>query len=160
LRKEDARFLRGEASYVENMPMEDALHVTFVRSLLAHARIDGVDTSAAEAAPDVVAVLTAADLDVGTFGPPPHLHGLNAAMTRPLFVGEIVAVVVAKSRAAGADAAELVMVDYDPLPVVASAAEAAKDEVLLFPEAGTNVAGRAGSPEHDEALFEGCDVVV
>ena len=167
LRKEDARFLRGEGSYVENMPQEDALHVTFARSLLAHARIGGVDTSAAEAAPDVVAVFTAADLDVGKFGPPPHLHGLNPEMGRPLiagervrFVGEIVAVVVAKSRAAGVDAAELVMVDYDPLPVVVSTAEAAKDEVLLFPEAGTNVAGRSGSPDHDEALFDGCDVVV
>jgi aerobic carbon-monoxide dehydrogenase large subunit len=167
LRKEDARFLRGQATYVENLAQDDALHVTFVRSLFAHALVGGVDVSAAEAAPDVVAVFTAADLDVGPFGPPPHLHGLNPAMGRPLiagdrvrFVGEILAVVVAKSRAAGVDAAELVLVDYDPLPVVAAAAEAAKDEVLLFPEAGTNVAARAGSPDHDEALFDGCDVVV
>ena len=166
LRKEDARFLRGEGTYVENLPQEDALHVTFVRSLLAHARIGGVDTSVAEAAPDVVAVFTAADSDVGIFGPPPY-PGLNPEMGRPLiagdvvrFVGDIVAVVVAKSRAAGADAAELVLVDYDPLPVVAATAEAAKDEVLLFPEAGTNVAARSGSPEHDDALFDGCDVVI
>jgi aerobic carbon-monoxide dehydrogenase large subunit len=166
LRKEDERFLRGEGAYVENLPQEDALHVTFVRSLLAHARVGTVDTSAAAAAPDVVAVFTAADLDVGPFGPPPY-PGINPAMGRPLiagevvrFVGDIVAVVVAKSRAAATDAAELVLVDYDPLPVVASAAEAAKDEVLLFPEAGTNVAARSGSPEHDEALFEDCDVVV
>jgi aerobic carbon-monoxide dehydrogenase large subunit len=166
LRKEDARFLRGEGTYVENLPQEDALHVTFVRSLLAHARIGGVDTSAAEAAPDVVAVFTGADPDVGMFGPPPY-PGLNPEMGRPMiagevvrFVGDIVAVVVAKSRAAGADAAELVLVDYDPLPVVAATPEAAKDEVLLFPDAGTNVAARSGSPEHDEALFDDCDVVV
>jgi carbon-monoxide dehydrogenase large subunit len=166
LRKEDARFLRGEGAYVENLSREDALHVVFVRSLLAHARIGGVDTSAASAAPEVVAVYTAADLDVGRFGPPP-LPGLNMAMSRPLlagevvrFVGEAVAVVVAKTRAAATDAAELVMVDYDPLPVVATTAEAAKDETLLFPEAGTNVAGRSGKPEHDEALFADCDVVV
>jgi carbon-monoxide dehydrogenase large subunit len=166
LRKEDARFLRGEGAYVENLPRQDALHVVFVRSLLAHARIGSIDVSAAAAAPDVVAVYTAADLDIGTFGPPP-LPGLNMAMTRPLiagevarFVGEIVAVVVAKTRAAATDAAELVMVDYDPLPVVATAAEAAKDETLLFPEAGTNVAGRSGKPEHDDTLFDDCDVVV
>ena len=166
LRKEDARFLRGEGAYVENLPQDDALHLAFARSLLAHARLGSVDTSAAEAAPDVVAVLTAADLDVGTFGPPPF-PGLNPEMGRPLiagevvrFVGDVVAVVVAKSRAAAADAAELVTVDYDPLPVVASATEAAKEEVLLFPEAGTNVAARAGSQDHDEALFEDCDVVV
>jgi CO/xanthine dehydrogenase Mo-binding subunit len=137
-----------------------------VRSLLAHARIAGVDTSAAAAAPDVVGVYTAADLDIGKFGPPPY-PGLNPEMGRPViagevvrFVGEIVAVVVAKSRAAGADAAELVLVEYDPLPVVVSVAEAAKDEVVLFPDAGTNVAARAGSPEHDDALFDECDVVV
>lgn len=165
LRKEDSRFLRGEGSYVENLPLEGALHVTFVRSLLAHARIVGIDATAAEALPDVQ-VFTAADVDVGLFGPPP-LPGLNTAMGRPLvakdvvrFVGEIVAVVVSKTRATGADAAELVMVDYDPLPVAVSVEEAAKDEILLFPEAGTNVAGRSGSPEHDAALFDGCDVVV
>ena len=63
LRKEDPRFLRGEATYVENLPLEGALTVTFVRSLLAHARIVGVDTSAAEALPDVQ-VFTGDDIDV------------------------------------------------------------------------------------------------
>ena len=52
------------------------------------------------------------------------------------------------------------MVDYDPLPAVLSAEEALKDEVLLFPEVGSNVANRGGSPEHDDGLFDGCDVVV
>ena len=68
LRKEDPRFLRGEATYVENLPLEGALTVTFVRSLLAHARIVGVDTSAADALPDVQ-VFTGDDIDVTT-GPP------------------------------------------------------------------------------------------
>ena len=76
------------------------------------------------------------------------------------FVGEIVAVVVSEGRAAGADAAELVMVDYDPLPVVVSAHDSAKDEVLLFPDTGTNLAAVGGAPERDETLFDGCDVVV
>ena len=76
------------------------------------------------------------------------------------FVGEIVAVVVSEGRAAGADAAELVAVDYDPLPVLVSPHDAAKDEVLLFPDVGTNVAAVGGAPEHDEKLFDGCDVVV
>ena len=62
------------------------------------------------------------------------------------FVGEIVAVVVSDDRATGADAAELVMVDYDPLPVVVDPEEALKDETLLFPEAGTNVAARTQPP--------------
>jgi aerobic carbon-monoxide dehydrogenase large subunit len=164
LRKEDPRFLRGEASYVENLSLEGALTVTFVRSLLAHARVLSVDTSAAEELPNVQ-VLTGADVDATT-GPPP-IPTLEQRMRRPVvakdvvrFVGDIVAIVVSPDRASGADAAELVSVEYDPLPVVVSPVEAAKDEVLLFPEVGTNIAGRAGSPEHDESLFEGCEVVV
>jgi aerobic carbon-monoxide dehydrogenase large subunit len=136
-----------------------------VRSLLAHAEIAGVDVTAAEALPNVE-VLTAADLDLGVFGPPPF-PGVNPDMGRPLlagdrvrFVGDIIAIVISDDRATGADAAELVAVDYEPLPAVVTPHEAMKDDVLLFPEAGTNVAGRAGSPEHDEELFGGCDVVV
>jgi aerobic carbon-monoxide dehydrogenase large subunit len=165
LRKEDPRFLRGEGRYVENLPLEGALTVTFVRSLLAHARIAGIDATAAEALPNVQ-VLTAADMDLGPLGPPPF-PGLNPAMGRPLlavdrvrFVGDIIAIVISDDRATGVDAAELVAVDYDPLPAVVNPQAAEQDAVLLFPEAGTNVAARAGSPEHDEHLFDGCDVVV
>jgi aerobic carbon-monoxide dehydrogenase large subunit len=165
LRKEDSRFLRGEGTYVENLPLEGAASVTFVRSLLAHARIEGIDASAAEALPNVQ-VFTGADVDVGSWDPPP-LPGMNPAMGRPLvakdrvrFVGDIVAIVVSDDRASGADAAELVFVDYDQLPVVVNPEDAAKDEVLLFPEAGTNVVARSGSAEHDEQLFADCDVVV
>ncbi len=165
LRKEDSRFLRGEGRYVENLPLEGAASVTFVRSLLAHARITELDVSVAAALPNVQ-VLTSADLDLPVFGPPPF-PGLNETMGRPLiasdvvrFVGDIVAIVISDDRAAGADAAELVMVDYEPLPAVIKPEDAAKDDVLLFPEAGTNVAARSGSPDHDDKLFRDCDVVV
>ena len=164
LRKEDPRFLRGEATYVENLTLEGALTITFVRSLLAHARIAGVDTSAAQALPDVQ-VFTGADIDIST-GPPP-IPVLEQRMRRPVvatdvvrFVGDIVAVVVSLERATGVDAAELVSVEYDPLPVAVTTVDAAKDEVLLYPEIGTNVAGRAGRTDHDPRLFDGCDVVV
>ena len=164
LRKEDDRFLRGEGDYVENMPLAGALHVTFVRSLLAHARIT-VDTSGAASLPGIQ-VLTAADLDCGLFGPPP-LPGLNPAMGRPLiagdkvrFVGEIVAIVLSETRAAGADAAELVFVDYDELPLAVTPQQALTDEVLLFPDAGTNVVTSGGAPEQDATLFDGCDTVI
>jgi len=149
---------------VENLPLEGALTVTFVRSLLAHANIVAVDVSAAEALPGVQ-VLTAADMDLGVFGP--AFPDVNSAMGRPLlavdrvrFVGDIIAIVVSDDSPTGTDAAELVYVDYDPLPAVVGPPESAKDEVLLFPEAGTNVAARSGSPEHDENLFRACDVVV
>ena len=58
------------------------------------------------------------------------------------------------------DAAELVAVEYEPLPVLLDPEEAAKDELLLFPDVGTNIAGRAGRMDHDPTLFENCDVVV
>ena len=164
LRKEDPRFLRGEGRYVENLRLEGALTVTFVRSQVAHAALVDVDVTAAEALPNVE-VITAADLDLGVFGP--DFPDVNPVMGRPLvavdrvrFVGDIIAIVLSESGATGADAAELVAVDYDQLPAVSAADEAAKDEVLLFPEAGTNLAARSGSSEHDENLFGGCDVVV
>ncbi len=164
VRREDPRFLRGEGTYVENLEVESALHITFVRSLFAHARIT-VDASEARELPGVH-VFTADDVDMPPFGPPPF-PGLNPAMSRPIvardvvrFVGDIVAIVVADSRAASVDAAELVFVDYDPLPAVVTPQDAEKDEVLLFPEAGTNIAARSGSPDHDDDLFAGCDVVV
>ncbi len=165
LRTEDGRFLRGAGQYVENLPLDGALTATFVRSPFAHARIAGIDASAAEALPNVQ-VLTGADVELPPFGPPPF-PGLDAAMGRPViatdtvrFVGEIVAVVVSEGRAAGADAAELVAVDYDPLPAVVSLDDSAKDESLLFPDVGTNVAARGGAPELDPSFFDGCDVVV
>jgi aerobic carbon-monoxide dehydrogenase large subunit len=149
---------------VENLPLEGAVTVTFVRSLLAHANIVDVDATAAEALPNVQ-VLTAADLELGVFGP--AFPEVNPGMGRPLlavdrvrFVGDIIAIVISDDSATGADAAELVLVDYDPLEAVVSPHEAANDEVLLFPEAGSNVAARSGSPEHDEHLFGRCDVVV
>ena len=165
LRTEDGRFLRGAGQYVENLPLEGALTATFVRSPFAHARVSGIDASAAEALPNVQ-VLTGADVDLPPFGPPPF-PGLDARMGRPVmvkdtvrFVGEIVAVVLSEDRAAGADAAELVAFDYDPLPAVIGPQQAEKDEVILFPEVGTNVASRGGAPELDANLFDGCDVVV
>jgi carbon-monoxide dehydrogenase large subunit len=165
LRVEDPRFLRGEGRYLENISIEGAAWVTFVRSPLAHARINGVDGSAAEALPNVQ-VFMGADVDAPPFGPPPYWN-INPAMVRPLvatdtvrFAGEIVAIVVSEDRASGLDAAELVVVDYDPLPVVLTVEDAAREEALLFPDEGTNIAARAGSPEHDDDLFAGCEVVV
>jgi aerobic carbon-monoxide dehydrogenase large subunit len=165
LRTEDDRFLRGAGEYIENLPLEGALAVTFVRSPLAHALIESVDRSAAEEMPGVQ-VFAGADVDAPPFGPPP-LPGLEMAMSRPVvakerarFVGDIVAVVVSEGRASGADAAELVHVEYEPLPALVDLDDAARDDNLLFPEIGTNVAARSGSPEQDGALFDGCDVVV
>src|SRR3954452_13464300 len=121
LRKEDPRFLTGQGRYVENLAFEDALHVAFVRSPVAKARITSIDIALAA---EKAQVFTAADLDLGKFGPP--FPALDKKFARPFmasdevnFAGEIVAAVLADSRVEAADAAELVDVEYDPLdPVV------------------------------------------
>ena len=165
LRLEDARFLEGKGGYVDNLELPGARHVTFVRSPFAHARITGIDVSAALALPGTQ-VFTAADVDLETFQPPP-LPGLEQRMGRPYlasdtvrFNGDIVAIVLSDSRVQGMDAAALVTVDYDPLPAVVDPREALEDRTLLFPEVGTNVCLRKVVEEPDEELFAGCDVVV
>jgi aerobic carbon-monoxide dehydrogenase large subunit len=163
-RREDPRFLRGEGRYVDDLSLPGALHLTFVRSYMAHAKINGIDTSEAEAAG--ATVFTAAD--VGPIvNPAPPFIPIDAQMYRPLiasdtvrFVGDIVAIVLADSREASVDAAELVDVDYDALPSVTDPEEAARDEVVLFPGVGTNICIANPAQDPDPNLFEGSDVVV
>jgi carbon-monoxide dehydrogenase large subunit len=169
LRTEDPKFLTTGGVYTEDVVDErlaGACHVFFVRSPVAHARITGIDVSAALAAPGVVAAFTGADLaDLPVI--PPSMSGLmNAEMKQTLlatdkvrYVGEPVAVVVVEDPYQGEDAIELVAVDYDPLPAVLGFEP--DDSSLLFEAAGTNLAGRWGDPAALEAdLFDGCEVVV
>jgi carbon-monoxide dehydrogenase large subunit len=165
LRKEDPRFLTGHALYVDNLELEGALHATFVRSPLAHARINGIDTSMVEAGTvEGARVLTSADVDLGPLAP--HFPGIESRMARPpvardvvRFAGEIVAVVLTDSRDAGIDAAELVFVDYEPLPVVVDPASSLSGGTLLYPELGTNVCAHLAVGA-DQDLFSSCAVVV
>ena len=111
-RREDPRLITGRGRYVDDLPQDRCLHVAFVRSTLAHATIRGVDVAAAAAAPGVVAVLTAADLSlparVGFQMVPEVFARPPLAVGRVRFVGEPVALVVAESAPAAADAAQLV----------------------------------------------------
>jgi carbon-monoxide dehydrogenase large subunit len=168
VRTEDPLFLTRGATYTDDLVDErltGALHATFVRSTVAHGRLLSVDTTAALEAPGVVAVVTARDLADLVPIPPPFPF-INPAMTRPWlasdrvrFVGDPIAVVLTEERYQGEDAAETVVVDIDPLPAVVGTAAAASDEVLLFPEAGTNVMASFGGPAPAD-LFEGCEVLV
>ncbi len=165
LRVEDGRFLRGEGTYVEGLDLPGALHVTFVRSPYPHARILGIDAAAARELPGT-AVFTAKDVDLTVF-PPPAVPFIDRRFGRPFvagdvvcFAGEIVAVVVTEDRATGVDAAELVFVDYEPLPATPDPRRTFAGEVMLFPEHGTNVCMREGPEELDETLFDGCEAVV
>jgi len=167
LRTEDPKFLTTGGEYTEDLVddrLAGAAHVFFVRSPVAHARITGIDLDAARAAPGVVTVFTAADLtDVDPISP---LPGYTAGMTATLlasdtvrYVGEPVAMVVVEDPYQGEDVLELVGVDYDPLPAVVDPREAARDETLIFPAAGTNTVISYGE-ELDEHLFDDCEVVV
>ncbi len=163
-RVEDPRLLTAGGTYVADVALPGALQVAFVRSTSAHGRLLAVDTTAAAAAPGVVAVVTAADLDTPDLVPP---LGLAPTMARPLlardtvrFVGEPIAAVVADSLAAAVDATELVEVDVDPLPAVVDPEAAGSDEVLLHPAAGTNVCWRLEPAAEGDDLFAGCEVVV
>jgi carbon-monoxide dehydrogenase large subunit len=168
VRVEDPVFLTRGATYTDDLTDErlsGALHLTFVRSPMAHARITGVDATAAREAPGVVAVITADEMDLT---PTKHFPAVPDAMARPWlakdtvrFVGEPVAAVLTEQAYQGEDAAELVEVDYDPLPVVTTLKQALTDETLLFPEAGTNVAVPSfGNDEFTDDLFDGCEVVI
>src|SRR5688572_15695561 len=166
LRREDPKFLTVGATYCDDLRDErlnGAAYVTFVRSTVAHAKVTGIDTSDAKAAPGVIAVLTAADVDLPEAPPNPPM--MNMAMSRPFlakdtvrFVGEPVAIVVTEERYQGEDAAELVMIDYDPLPAVIDLEDAASDGTILHEGAGTNTAFMVPSP-NDPSFFDGCDVV-
>ncbi|HEY1936211.1 MAG TPA: xanthine dehydrogenase family protein molybdopterin-binding subunit [Acetobacteraceae bacterium] len=129
-RREDAKLLTGRGNYAADARRDGMLVATLVHSPHAHAAVAGIDTSAASAMPGVVGVYTAADLtDVepipGGINFPRPDGGPAAKTDRPLlasgrvrFVGEPVAVVVAKSQGAALEAADAVMVEYDPLPLV------------------------------------------
>jgi aerobic carbon-monoxide dehydrogenase large subunit len=162
-RVEDRDLMTGASTYVGNLALEGVLHLAFVRSPLAHAMITGIDTSAATAAPGVVAVFTAADLDLpahgGLFVVNPDILRPPLATDRVRFVGEAVAVVVAETKAAAVDAVELVEVDYDPLPAVVDMEAALEpDAELQFPELGTNLA--KGERSADADVLSDAEVVV
>src|SRR3954452_15956417 len=167
VRTEDPLFLTRGATYTDDL-VDDRLagapHATLVRSPVANGRLRSVDASAAREAPGVVAVYTAEDIDLDPI--PAGLPMVPPAMQRPWlardtvrFVGDIIAVVLTEERYQGEDAAELVEVDIDPLPAVVTTADDARDEVLLFPEAGTNVMATFGEPAPAN-FFDGCEVVV
>src|SRR5256884_1863117 len=147
-RVEDDRLLRGHGRFADEFD-EGALECCFVRSPYAHARIKSIDATAARAMPGVVAVYTAAELPFGGVDLPlliPHpnlTHGRTQrclAAERVRYAGEAVAFVVAESRYLAEDAAELVDVDYDPLPVVITPEAALAAEHLVHDDVPGNVA--------------------
>lgn len=167
-RLEDPEFLTSGAVYTEDLVDErlaDAVRITFVRSPVAHARIVSVDTSAARQAPGCVTVITAEDLtDVPQ--QQPNMPSYPASMAQPLlaagivrYVGEPVVMVVHDGRYTGEDIADLVDIDFEPLPVVIDPKQALLGATLLFEQVGTNVALSQEADEQSD-IFAGCEVVI
>ncbi|GCE40417.1 carbon monoxide dehydrogenase large chain [Rhodococcus wratislaviensis] len=148
-RKEDEHLITGRTRWTDNLVLPGMQHLAILRSPFAHARITGIDTSAARDLPGVVAVLTGADLADEQGSLPcawpitPDMKSPPApslAVDRVNFAGEAVAVVVARSAYEAHDALEAIDVEYDDLPVVLDLASAAADGAdLVHPDLGTNV---------------------
>lgn len=164
VRKEDPALLTTGGTYVDDISVTDALQVVFVRSMVAHGEITAIDVSEARTAPGVVDVVTNADLTIGDIKP---FMMINQSITRPVlardrvrYVGEPIVAIVAETRAAAVDAAELVIVEIDSLPVLIDPRDAlAEDAIHLFPHIGTNVALHSDHPG-EPLSFDNCDVVV
>jgi carbon-monoxide dehydrogenase large subunit len=135
LRTEDARLLTGRGEFVDDIRLPGMLHAAFVRASVAHARIHGIDASAARAMPGVHAVFTAADMTrtmqtkrLPSLVPNPYsknpLTQFALAIGEVCYVGEPLAIVVAESRYGAEDAAAAIEVDYDPLPAIADCRDA------------------------------------
>ena len=174
LRREDPAFLTVGAKYTADLDaplLNNAAIVTYVRSTMAHAKIS-VDVTEAQNMPGILAAIVASDLDGPTI-----LSGGNPLFPEPMvnrpilatdtvrFVGECVAVIVSETAEQGADAAEAVFIDYEPLPVVVDMEEASKDEDLIYEEVGTNVVfdfstNGMATGISDDSFFSSCDVVV
>src|ERR1700752_173869 len=168
-RTEDPRLIRGLAHYVDDIALPGTLHVAFVRSIYAHAKISSIDTSAALAAPGVVAVYTGKDVSE-KIGPVPCAGALPdlkvpdhrvLATNKVYFVGHPVAAIVATDRYAARDAVDLVMVDYEELPVVTDVEAAAAGGPVIHEGFNDNIAYRLTSGEGDiDAAFAAADRTV
>jgi carbon-monoxide dehydrogenase large subunit len=156
-RVEDLELLLGQGTFVDNLDSSGVAHAIFVRSPFAHATITGLDTSEAAAAPGVLAVYTADDLGrepLSGFADVNSSAGRAAlAVDKVRYVGDPVALVVAETRAQAMDAAELVDVDYDDLPVVTDVEDAlAEDAPLQFEAIGSNIATQRAAKDPADVL--------
>jgi carbon-monoxide dehydrogenase large subunit len=166
---EDERLLTGASRYVDDIALPGMLHLVAVRSPLAHARVVRIDADAARAAPGIKAVVTHADMAALGHLPIMTENGVQAAdVPIPLlasrkvrFAGEPVAAVVATSRAAAVDAAELVVADYEELPVVVDPGAALAGRVVLHDDVPGNVLYRwqRTTPGVEEAFARAAHVV-
>ncbi|MFB7113073.1 aerobic carbon-monoxide dehydrogenase large subunit [Streptomyces sp. NPDC056190] len=168
-RKEDARFVRGHGTYVDDVRLPGMLHGAILRSPLAHARIVSVDISAAEAHPKVKAVITGETLaGLGLAWMPTLSYDTQAVLAtdKVRFQGQEVAFVVAEDRYAARDALELIDVEYEPLPPVIDARRALEPDAPVIRDDKEHQTDNhifdwsAGDKERTDEVFAAADVVV
>jgi carbon-monoxide dehydrogenase large subunit len=169
IRKEDARFLRGQGNYVDDVNLPGMLHGAILRSQYAHARIVSIDTSAAEAHPKVKAVITGKILETLKLAWMPTLsYDVQSVLCtdKVRFQGQEVAFVVAEDRYAARDALELIDVEYEPLPTVFDARRALDPDAPIIRD---DLEGRTDNKIYDweagdkaacDEVFANADVVV
>ena len=165
LRREDPRFLTGQGAYVADLVPPEAAHVVYVTSTQAHARLSSVEVGAAAASPGVLGVFTVADVDPAVVVYPPPFPGMNDQMVRTMlaqdvvrYVGEPVVAVVADDPGRAADAADLVVVGYEPLPPLVDLEASLRGDVVLFPDIDDQTVYRCAVDEAPD--FDQCEVVV
>jgi carbon-monoxide dehydrogenase large subunit len=168
-RKEDARFIVGQGTFVDDIQLPGMLYGAILRSPLAHARISSIDTTAARAHPKVKAVITGEDLAGRQLAWMPTLsQDVQAVLAtdKVRFQGQEVAFVVAEDRYSARDALELISIDYEPLPVVIDARTALAPGAPVIRD---DLAGKrdnhifdwqAGDKAATDSVFAGADVVV
>jgi carbon-monoxide dehydrogenase large subunit len=167
-RKEDPRFIRGKGRYVDDIVLPGMLYMSLVRSPYAHARIKSIDTSAALAAPGVKLVITGEDLAAMNLAWMPTMAGdqqMVLAVGKVLFQYQEVAAVIAETREQAVDAAQLVHVEYEPLPVVVDPFKALEPDAPILREDREQKSNQifhweAGDKEATEELFRNAPVVV
>ena len=176
-RKEDHHFITGRGQYVDDINRPHQLYAHIVRSAIPHGKINKVDVAAATAVSGVVAVLTGADMAADGIGGLPCGWGVNnkdgAPMVEPghpplatdtvRYVGDQVAIVLAETRAIARDASELVDVDYEELPSVASIESASADGApLVWDDAKGNICfdWEIGDKAATDEAFASADRVV
>jgi aerobic carbon-monoxide dehydrogenase large subunit len=168
-RKEDARFIRGKGTFIDDIALPGMLHGAILRSPLAHARIVAIDTAAAQAHPSVDAVITGASLAARNLAWMPTLSAdvqAVLATDKVRFQGQEVAFVVARDRYSARDALELINVEYEPLPAVVDARRALEPGAPLvrddLPDRADNriFDWTAGDEAATDAAFAAADVVV
>jgi carbon-monoxide dehydrogenase large subunit len=172
VRKEDAKLVTGQTTWTDNIVFPGMLYMSVLRSPMAHARINSVDVSGALEQPGVLGAFSGADLADEWAGPLPCAWPVTDDMVHPdhwpvakdevRYVGDAVAVVVARDRFAAADALEHVMVDYEPLDAVVDMEAALEDGApLVHSDKGTNACYTAAVTNGDiDEAFDGAHKVV